>query len=299
MNKIIQSLADAWVRRRAAPSVAALTAVAHLRPATVITGASKGLGLALAQTFAANGDAVVLVARHLGALNEAVGLVKAEAPERIALPLALDVKDAAAFEQIAATLRGNGLYLDVLINNAGIGLGGRFCEHRVESIERLIALNVAAVTRLTRLALPDMVARGRGGIINVASLGGYVPAPYQAAYYASRAFVISLTEAIASEYAGSGVRIAVIAPGPMETRFHAAMGADNALYRWIFPGLSPKRVAAATHRDFMLGRRVIVPGLIYGLGVIVLRVLPHPISLPLMAWLLKPRARRPENNAPV
>lgn len=288
MSNFIHSLADAWVKRGAAPEAEALRAVAHLRPATVITGASRGLGLALAKRFAAKGDAVVLVARHLGPLNEAVESVKDGAPNQIALPLALDVTDVAAFDQIAAMLLENGLYLDVLINNAGTGLGGRFGEHRLDAIERLVALNVAAVTRLTRRALPDMVARGRGGIINVASLGGYVPGPYQAAYYASRAYVISLTEAIAGEYAGRGVRIAVLAPGPMNTGFHAAMGAATAPYRWLLPGLDPDQVAAATRRDFVLGRRVIVPGVFYGLGVLVLRILPHPISVPLMAWLLKP-----------
>ena len=106
-----------------------------------------------------------------------------------------------------------------------------------------------------------MKARGAGGILNVASLGGYAPGPYQAAYYASKAYVLSLTEALAAEAAGSGVRICVVAPGPVETRFHAKMGGEGAFYRSFIRAQTPKAVAASAYRGFMLGRRVVVPGL--------------------------------------
>ncbi len=122
----------------------------------------------------------------------------------------------------------------MLVNNAGIGLSGRFDDHSHEEIEALLALNVTALTRLMRHVLPQMRARGRGGVLNIASLGGYVPGPHQAVYYASKAYVISLSEAVASELAGTGVRVAVVAPGPVATGFHAAMGAENARYRaWL------------------------------------------------------------------
>lgn len=290
MSKIVQSLADLWVKRKARPDEAALRAVADLKPATVITGASRGIGLELAKQFAEHGDTVVLVARHLAALNEAAAEINAGGLERQAFAVALDVTEPRAFEQIAAALRENGLYLDVLINNAAMGLGDGFLTQSPEAVDRLVALNVGAMTRLTRLVLPDMVARGRGGLLNVASLGGYVPGPYQAAYYASKAYVISLTEAIAAEHAGSGVRISVLAPGPVDTGFHARMGADRALYRWVLPSASAARVAASARRDFVLGRRVIVPSLLYLVGAALMRVMPHPISVPIVAWLLKPPA---------
>jgi len=288
MSTFLHRLGNVWVRRGVRPDAAALQAVDGLTPAVVVTGASRGIGLALAQRFASKGHAVVLVARHPGPVQEAAAHVRASAPGRIAVPAALDVTDADAFAQLQATLRGNSLYLDVLINNAGLGLGGTFETQAPKDIDRLVALNVGALTRWTRLALPDMRARGRGGILNVASLGGFVPGPYQAAYYASKAYVISLTEAVAAECAGSGVRLAVLAPGPVNTGFHAQMKAERALYRVLLPAASPDKVAASAYRDFSLGRRLIVPGLLNLLFAWALRVTPHTITVPLMAWLLRP-----------
>ena len=125
-----------------------------------------------------------------------------------------DVTEANAADIIAAGLSRAGLYLDVLVNNAGTGLAGPFLDQTPVEISRLIALNVESVTRLTRAALPDMIARQRGGILNVASLGAYIPGPNQAAYYASKSYVVSLTEAIASEISGHGVRVSALRPGP-------------------------------------------------------------------------------------
>ena len=142
---------------------------------------------------------------------------------------------------------------------------------------------------MTRHAVPGMRARGRGGILNIASLGGYVPGPNQAAYYASKAYVCSLTEAVASEVAGSGVRITVLAPGPVRTGFHAAMGTETALYRWLLPAVSADRAARAAFVGYTLGRRVVVPGLITkGLAVAV-TVIPHWLTLPFIKVLLAPR----------
>jgi short-subunit dehydrogenase len=289
MSGLLQWLGDAWVRRSAQPDPAALQAVAGLKPAVVITGASRGIGLELAKQFTATGAAVVLVARHPGPLAEAMAAVRSEGAGREALPLALDVTEPRAFDQITATLDAQGLYLDVLINNAGLGLGGDFAGQGPADIDRLVALNVAALTRLTRLALPGMLARGRGGVLNVASLGGLVPGPYQAAYYASKAYVVSLTLAVAAEYAGRGVRIAALAPGPVETTFHASMGAQNAPYRVLLPGQRPETVARAARRGFVLGQRLIVPGLINPVFAWILRALPFTVSVPLMGWLLKPQ----------
>jgi short-subunit dehydrogenase len=200
--------------------------------------------------------------------------------------LALDVTLPDATERLDAVLAGNGLYLDVLINNAGFGFAGRFHEQDAGEIGRLIALNIEAVTRLMHHALPPMIARGRGGILNVASLGGFVPGPQQAAYYASKAYVLSLTEAVAHEARGLGVRISAVAPGPVETAFHRNMGAEPALYRSVLPSLSAERAANSAYAGFMLGRRVIVPGILAPLAAAALRLLPHTLSVPIVGQLL-------------
>ena len=161
----------------------------------------------------------------------------------------------------------------------------------VAEIDGLVALNMAALTRLMRAVLPDMLVRGRGGVINIASLGGYGPGAYQAAYYASKAYVISLSEAVAYEVRGQGVRIMAVAPGPVETAFHAKMGADHALYRYVIPPVSARRVARSALRGFRLGAKVVRPGLVSPVLMILVRAVPHPVSIPIIALLLRVRPR--------
>lgn len=267
-------------------------------PVTIVSGASRGIGLALARRFAEAGDSVLLIARNSGPLEKAARSINTEFPAK-AFCLALDVTDERAPAAIAAHLEAHALYADCLVNSAGVGLSGAFAEQEPAEIDHLLSLNMAALTRLTRFFLPGMLARGGGGILNMASLGGYAPGPYQAVYYASKAYVVSFTEAIAAEVAGRGVRIAVVAPGPVETSFHAAMGSDSALYRRIVPGSSAERVARIAYRSFKLGRRVIVPGVFETVLAYALRVLPHPVTMPLIRLLLRTgaRAEKPDNNS--
>ena len=166
---------------------------------------------------------------------------------------------------------------------------GAFTSHDPAELDRLVELNIAALSRLTRAFLPDMLVRGRGGIINIASLGGFSPGPYQAAYYASKAYVISLTRALAHENRGMGVRFAVVAPGPVETRFHARMDAERAFYRRFLPALSPARVARATMFWYAQGSTVIVPGLFNTALALALGFLPGLLTIPVVALLLHPR----------
>ncbi len=283
---------DAWIMRYAQPSAAALDAVARLQPAVVVTGGSRGIGLAIARRFAKAGCDVALLARDAAALQEAAAAIERDFAVS-ALAVAVDITAADAPQIIDARLAARGCYSDVLVNSAGIGLSGAFEDHAQAEIKHLIDLNMAALTRLMHHVLPGMLGRARGGILNVASIGGLVPGPYQAAYYASKAYVISLTEAVAAENAGSGVRFTAVAPGPVNTGFHATMGAEQSFYRLLVPPLSAERTASSAYRGYVLGFRVVVPGVLNKLMWPALRILPHRLLLPIVGWLLRPRAEQP------
>ncbi|MGQ0672746.1 MAG: SDR family NAD(P)-dependent oxidoreductase [Hyphomicrobium sp.] len=258
-------------------------------PAVVVTGGSRGIGLAIAHLFARHGHRIVLVARTPAALETAAALIRADALVTVSIvPLDVTRPDAPAL--LEAELAADGLHVDVLVNCAGVGLAGAFADHTPDDLERMMALNVAGLTRMMRHVLPAMRARRQGGVINVASLGGLVPGPYQAAYYASKAYVISLSEAVASELSGSGVRVSAVAPGPVATGFHAAMGAESALYRRLILELTPDAVARSAYWSYRLGRRLVVPGILNATTALVVRVLPRRLSAALVGWLLKPRA---------
>jgi len=292
---LLRRLPDIWIARYAQPKPEALQAVAHLQPITVVTGASRGIGLALARRFAEAGHDVALLAREPGPLVAAATTIAQDFPVK-ALAVAIDITTPDAPRTIDARLAEHGYYADILINNAGVGLAARFKLHGPSKLMHLLDLNVVALTRLMRHVLPGMLARARGGILNVASLGGVTPGPYQAAYYASKAYVISLTEAVGYETAGSGVRLTVLVPGPVDTEFHEAMGTEFSFYRQLLIPLSPERTASAAYHGYMLGRRCVVPGLLNKALFVALRILPHTLLLPITAWLLRPRQEQPWND---
>jgi len=289
---VLRRIIDLWLSRNAEPQADALAAVAHLQPMVVVTGGSRGIGLAIARRFARAGYPVTVVARGAAVLDDAAAAIARKYDVK-ALALALDVADRDAAQCIDAALATEGFYLDVLVNCAGTGLAGPFVSHPEAAIDTLIDTNASALTRLTRHALPQMLARGRGGILNVASLGGLVPGPNQAAYYASKAYVVSLTRAIATENAGRGVRIMALAPGPVDTGFHQAMGAELSFYRQLLLALSADQTARAAYRAYVLGWRLFVPGLTGKLLQVALWIIPHALLLPLTGWLLRRREERP------
>jgi short-subunit dehydrogenase len=261
------------------------------RPAVVVTGASEGIGFSIAHRFAAAGHTVLLIARRAEPLAAAAaGVAGRNGGRAFALPLDITVCDAAA--RIDGELERLGLYADIVVNNAGVGLGGPFADHDSDKIAALIDLNVRALTLLTRHYLPAMAARGGGSIINIASLGGFTPGPWQASYYASKAYVVSLSRALSAEARGTGVRICVVTPGPVDTAFHARMGADTAPYRYLMPSMSAEAVARATYRGWRLGFRVIQPGLLTPILSMAMRVTPWFILVPIVGLLLGARYTR-------
>ncbi len=255
---------------------------------TLITGGSRGIGYWLAHEFAAGGNDLVLVARTRKGLEDAAARLGEQHGVKIHIA-PVDLAEADACARLATIIEDWGLRVDVLVNNAAIGLSGPFAEHAHGDVARLVNLNVRTLSELTRIYLPGMLARADGGILNIASIGGVVPGPYQAAYYASKAYVISLSEAIAHEISGLGVRLSVVAPGPVDTHFHKGMGADSALYTKLLMPMSPQSVARAAYSGFRCRKRLITPGVLTTFNHFALRVLPHTLLLPLMGVLLKRR----------
>lgn len=286
----MRSLLQSWRRRWWRPDPAALAAFEGLRPVTVVTGGSEGIGFELARRFASAGNDVMLVARRLEPLEQAAAQIRAETKAAVGV-LSLDITVPDAVAKIEAALQSQGAYADILVNNAGIGLAGPFHAHSDADVLRLVDLNVRALTQLTHRFLPGMRVRGRGGILNVASIGGFAPGPNQAAYYASKAYVLSLTEAIAAETAGEGVRVCALAPGPVNTRWHEKAGAQSAFYRSFVPPASARSVAWAGYLGYVLGLRVTIPGLVNPIMAVAMRIMPHRIVIPIIGVLLRPRKR--------
>jgi len=282
----LQGLLKRWRRRNWSPTAAAAT-FANRRPVAVITGGSDGIGLALAREFGLAGHDLLLVARDPGKL--AAATTRLALSGRLVQTLSADLATPDGCAALEARLAALNAYCDILVNNAAIGLSGPFAEQPPEDLAYLVDLNMRAVTDLTRRFLPGMLARGRGGVLNVASLGGLIPGPHQAAYYASKAYVISLTRALAHECAGQGVRIAALLPGPVATMFHARMCAEHSYYLTVLGVMSPEQVARSGFRGFRCGRTLIVPGVFNQIAAAGLRVIPQVFIVPVLGWMLRRR----------
>lgn len=224
----------------------------------LITGASSGIGLEIARLFAADKWDVALVARSEGKLNElAAELQKAHGIT--ARVIAADLAKPNYPDEIIARLQG--VEIDALVNNAGFGLGGEFVKADLRTELEMIQVNVTALTQLTGLVLPAMVARRRGAILNVASTAAFQPGPFMSVYYATKAYVLSFSEAIAEELSGSGVTVTALCPGPTETGFAAAANVeDSTLFTKTRPAGS-KEVARAGYEAMRSGKRIAIPGM--------------------------------------
>lgn len=288
MLSTLERLLPLWWRRSLTGPRYDTGPFAGLAPFTIVTGGSEGIGLALASRFAAAGHSILLIGRRQTELAQAAAKIRSQVHVEVAT-LALDVTTAEAPAAIDRKLSEIDGYAHILINNAGVGLSGPFVDQPRDDLATLLDLNVGALTRLMRHVLPGMRARGCGGVLNVASLGGYAPGPWQAAYYASKAYVLSLSEAVAYEVAADGVRICAVAPGPVDTGFHRRMRAESAFYRRLLPPLQPGTVAAWAYFGLKMGSRVIVPGVINAILALALRILPHRIVIPIVSWLLRRR----------
>jgi hypothetical protein len=288
MAEWLRRLETAWMRRNVSRVRDEPENDEASRPVCLITGGTEGIGRELANEFAARGHGLLLVARNEAALAEVCDELRRDYNATV-YAAAADLTKSDYLVRIRDVLNRESLYIDILVNNAGFGLGGPFAEQDPARIEELCRLNIEALTMLTRSFLPDMLTRARGGVLNVASLGGFLPGPYQAAYYASKAYVISLTEALAHENAGRGVRICVAAPGPVATKFHERMGAAKSFYLKLMWPMNPARAARIIHSGFAGRRTIIVPGFLASLNSFGARHMPHAVMTPVIGWILKKR----------
>ncbi|HEY0944091.1 MAG TPA: SDR family oxidoreductase [Opitutaceae bacterium] len=225
----------------------------------LITGASSGIGLHLAREFARHGHSLILVAPVLSELETIAVQIEREFQVGVQ-PLAKDLTKEIAAQEIFATLASSGTRIDILVNNAGLGQRGRFWENPPERDILMLRLNVEAVVRLTRLFLPPMIARGHGRILNTASIAGFEPGPNLAVYHATKAFVLSFSESLATELEGTGVTMTALCPGPTDTDFFPkAEMIDTPAFQKANV-MAPQPVAEAAYKALLKGERIVVPG---------------------------------------
>jgi hypothetical protein len=245
-----------------------------MNPTVLITGASGGIGEELARLFAAGRHDLVLVARSEGKL-ESLGGELARTHGVQARVVAADLADPGAPPRVFEAIRQWGVPIDVLVNNAGFGAHGAYAEIDYEVEARMIQVNVAALAHLTHLFLPGMLSRRKGKILNVASTAAYVPGPFMAVYYASKAFVLSFSEALAEETQDSGVTVTALVPGPTESNFAATAGnQDSVLFR-TGTVMSAAAVARVGFDGLMAGKRVVIAGVSNKLTVFSTRLAPR------------------------
>jgi hypothetical protein len=248
------------------------------RQTALVTGASGGIGWELARAFAAGGYDLVLVARSGGKLEQLAGELRNRHGVAVRV-LAKDLTAHGAPDEIFQELEGVGTAVDVLVNNAGFATFGPFAETDLASELEEIQLNVAVLTHLTKRFLPGMLARRRGGVLNVASTAAFQPGPLMAVYYATKAYVLSFSEALGEELRGSGVTVTALCPGPTATGFQArAEMQDSGLFTGPLKVMDAAAVARAGYEGFRKGKRIVIPGLINKLGVQSVRVSPRALA---------------------
>ena len=247
------------------------------RKTALITGASSGIGLDLTRLFAADRWDLVLVARSEGKLRETAAQLEQEfGVTATVLPADLAKPDAA--HAIVDSLAAKGIAVEALVNNAGFGALGPFWETDERTELDMLQVNVVALTQLTRLLLPAMVARNSGRILNVSSTAAFQPGPYMAVYYASKAYVLSFSEAVADELRHTAVTVTALCPGPTATGFAATAGTESSkLFRLSKPMRSDE-VARAGYLGLMAGRRLVVTGMANKLLAQAVRVSPRRMT---------------------
>lgn len=242
----------------------------------LITGASGGIGEELAKVFAARGFDLVLVARTEAKL-QALGEVLAAQHGIRATPLAADLARAEAPAEVATALADRGIVADVLVNNAGFTAYGNFADLDLDEQLRMIRVNIAALTELTHRLLPGMIERRWGRVLNLGSTAAFMPGPLMAVYYATKAYVLSFSEALNSELAGTGVTVTALCPGPTSSGFQARGGMEDSKLIRGREIMGAEEVALVGYEALMRGQTVAVPGRMNWATSLMPRFLPRRV----------------------
>lgn len=243
-----------------------------LRPVALVTGASAGIGVALARVFAQNGHELALIARREDRLRALADEIAAKGPRRpIVVPD--DLRQPGSSDRIRGVLAEHGAEPQYVVNNAGFGVAGPVARRERTEQLAMIDVNVRALTDLS-LAFIDSLERHRGGILNVGSMAGFLPGPGMAVYYASKAYVLSFSEALHSELKPHGIRVTVVCPGPVPTEFAERAGVKKSLGPALLTQ-TPQAVAQLGYRGLMRGERVVIPGLANRLAAAAIKAAPR------------------------
>lgn len=253
---------------------------------TLVTGASSGIGAELARTFALNGYKTVLVARREDRLNQLAAEIAASGKSRPAV-IACDLNEEGACDRIAAALEAMGAEVEIVVNNAGYGLFGEAIELDRAQQLAMVNLNVRVLTDLT-LRFSESIIRHRGGILNVASIASFLPGPRMAVYYATKAYVLSFTEAMRGELGPKGVRVTALCPGTVPTEFQGVAGFKPGLDSAVL-NLSAAAVARAGYRGLMSNKRLVLPGVGVRMIPFMLRFAPRSLVLASVARVQQKR----------
>ena len=254
----------------------------------LITGGSVGIGAALADVFASHGQDLILVARNREKLDARATAIRARFGVGVTC-LAEDLSDPSGPRRLHDAVTSLNLDVDYLVNNAGMGLYGKFATTNLDAELKMIQLNVTSVVDLTKRLLPGMIDRGRGRILNVASTAAFVPGPWMSVYYATKAFLLSFSEAIDYELKPAGITVTTLCPGPTESEFKVRAGSQRSRLFEAFVMDAP-RVARVGYEAMMKGKPVAIPGVRNKLIPVAARVVPRS-----MIATLSHRAARPSD----
>ena len=250
----------------------------------LITGASAGIGIDLAECFAMDGYDIIVAARSEGPLKEVAARLSRAHNVR-ATAIVADLAAQGGGQKLADDIKAQGLCVDVLVNNAGYGIAGPFEGSAQAGQLGMIDLNVRGLVELTHIYWPEFLKKKRGGVLNVASTASFQPGPFMAVYYATKAFVLSFSEALWEEARSTGVHVSCLCPGPTESKFHDRAGTTKVRLSKMAQMMPSKKVAGIGYRAFQQNRRVVISGAQNAVLARMVPFFPRGITLGLVRYL--------------